>query len=528
MENLNNILASLHYLNHPILSGISALSCFFIGIFVLAKGYKSNLYRTFFLMSFSLGIWFLGNTLSMLYYNNFKYAFFWFKFGYTAVPLMAVSFYHFYLTQVKKKSKIIFFLYLIGAAEIIYLWFVGDIGAGDYILPNVGVIFKGTASNFFYLGFFGMAKYVILTTITAVFFFRSYKIEEDILKKSQFKLLSILFFVIILGGLEWLVIFNIPLHIAWAIIPFFVSFIAYTILKYQLFDIKILAKKALFYSIGIALANGVIIMIIFINDRFKDRFPFFQSWAVPLIAAVATFIIANILYRQLKVADKLKYEFITVAAHKLRTPLTDIKWAAASLKDAKISDGDKDKMIKEIIAADERLINLTNELLVITKTEANQYQYNFEIVDLEKTVRKIVNSFQMQIKEKKIKFKYNAEKNLPKVKIDKIRIGSVTQTLMENAVLYTKDEIIINIDVYKNSVVFHIEDNGIGISKEDQPHIFSRFYRTSKAYLTETEGAGIGLFLAKSIIDKHGGKIGARSEGEGKGSIFWFSLKAVE
>lgn len=528
MVSINNFLASVHYLNHPVLSGISALSCFLIGIFVLSRDYKSNLYKSFSIMTFSLAVWFSGNALSMLYYNNFNRAFFWFKFGYTTVPFVAVSFYHFYLAQTKKKSKIIFFLYLICALEVFYLWFSGKIGIGIiHTLPNVGLVWQ-INSPFFYFGLFGMVKYIILATITAISFFRSYKTEEDVFKKKQFKLLSILFFVIIFGALEWLVIFNVPLHIAWAVIPFFVSLVAYAMFRYQLFDIKVLAKKALLYSIGIALANGIIIFIIFINDQFKNRFFIFQSRVILLIAAIITFIVANFLYRQLKGVDKLKYEFITVAAHKLRTPLTDIKWAAASLKDPKISEKDKEKLIKEIISADERLIDLTNELLAIAKTEANQYQYNFEVADLEKTARKIINSFQMQIKEKKIKFKYNAEKNLPKVKIDKIRIGSVIQTLLENAILYTKDEITINIDVYKDSVVFHIEDNGIGVNKEDQPYIFSRFYRTSEAYLTETEGAGIGLFLAKSIIDKHGGKIGARSEGKGKGSIFWFSLKAIE
>ena len=102
-----------------------------------------------------------------------------------------------------------------------------------------------------------------------------------------------------------------------------------------------------------------------------------------------------------------------------------------------------------------------------------------------------------------------------------------SQILLENAILYTKDEIKINIDSHKDSVVLHIEDNGIGIKKEDQPYIFSRFYRSHEAYLTETEGTGIGLFLAKSMIDKHDGTIGVRSEGKGKGSIFWFKLPVV-
>jgi len=265
----------------------------------------------------------------------------------------------------------------------------------------------------------------------------------------------------------------------------------------------------------------------FLSGWFMDNIPGFRFWIIPLFAGLVSFIIGNLFWRKSKEVEKLKYEFITVAAHKLRTPLTDIKWAASSMRDVKISAKERDKLLKEIISADDRLIDLTNELLAVSRAEANQYQYNLETVNFEKVARKIVNDFQLQMKEKGIKLKYNVEKNLPEVKLDKLRISSVVQTLVENAVLYTKNEIKINIDVYKNHIIFHIEDNGIGVSKEDLPFIFSRFFRTREAYLTETEGAGIGLFLAKSIIEKHHGKIGVRSEGKGKGSVFWFSLPIV-
>jgi signal transduction histidine kinase len=129
------------------------------------------------------------------------------------------------------------------------------------------------------------------------------------------------------------------------------------------------------------------------------------------------------------------------------------------------------------------------------------------------------------VKEKNIKLTYSYEKDLPKVNVDKLRISSVIQMLLENAIAYTKDKIEINIKKDKKDIIFSIKDNGIGIPKEDQPYIFSRFYRTKAAYLTETEGSGISLFLSKSIIDKHNGKIGVYSEGEGKGSEFWVKLR---
>jgi signal transduction histidine kinase len=131
------------------------------------------------------------------------------------------------------------------------------------------------------------------------------------------------------------------------------------------------------------------------------------------------------------------------------------------------------------------------------------------------------------VKEKNIKLTYSYEKDLPKVNVDKLRISSVIQMLLENAIAYTKDKIDINIKKDKNNVIFSIKDNGIGIPKQDQPYVFNKFFRTHQAYLTETEGSGISLFLSKSIIDKHNGKIGVYSEGEGKGSEFWFKLKVT-
>lgn len=244
------------------------------------------------------------------------------------------------------------------------------------------------------------------------------------------------------------------------LITIFPIIIAYAILKHQIMDISIAVKKTFFYSISIAGISGLMVGISLLSSWFKDNIPGFQFWLVPAIVGATTFIVGRIFWNKSKEVDKLKYEFITVATHKLRTPLTDIKWAAASLKDEKIPLHDKDKLVEGIISANGRLIDLTNELLTITKTEANRYQYNFERADLEKVVRKVVNDFQIQMKERGVKLIYNAEKNLPKVKMDKERIGSVVRTLLENAILYTKDEIKINIDVYKNSVIFHVEDNG--------------------------------------------------------------------
>lgn len=524
MQNLNNFLASVHYLNHPLLSGMSALLILSIGIFVLSRDRKSELYRVFFRMTLVIGIWFLGNALSMFYFNNFKLTLFWWKFGYSGAIFIAISFYHFYLIYFQKKKNILYVLYFISILEVLYLWLpTTDIGK-VYLLPNVGLVWV-RMTDFSYFLIFGMIKFIILFFIAAIFFLGQYKKASAPLKKQQLKYLTILSFVFIMGTSEWLPTFNIPLHIGWLLTPFIVSLIAYAILKHHLMDINIVIKKVFFYSIGIALVSGLIISISLLSSWFVSKIPGFSFWIVTLIAGAGAFIIGRLFWQKSKEVDKLKYEFITVAAHKLRTPLTEVKWATDALSEKTLSEDEKEKLRTGISSANSRLIILTDELLSIAKTEAGQYQYKFEPVDFEKIVRSMVNDFQHQFKEKGIKLSYHYDKNLPKVNADKIRMPMVIQILLENAITYTKDKIDINIRKDKNEILLSVKDNGIGINKEDLPHIFSRFYRSHDAYLTETEGEGIGLYLAKSIIDKHNAKIGAKSEGKDKGSEFWVRVK---
>lgn len=530
MQSLLIFLEKVHYLNHPLLSSFTGLLFISIGLFVLSRDRKSKVFRLFFLIVFLPASWFICNAISMSYYNNVHVALLWYKIGYGLAAFMVAAYFHFYLVYSNKKNKFVYWLYLISILENIYLWFIVDLANGSKIWMNVGLFYdEMTAGAYFKI--FGMVKYIIVMLMIALFFWNDSRKAVSYKKKKEIKSLSIIFFCLSLGAVEWIAAFGIPIHIGWLSMPPYVIAITYAILKNQLFEIKIVFKKALFYSIGIALASGFIIAISFLSNRLGNL-PGFRLWTVPLAAGTAAFIVGRIFWNKSKEVDKLKYEFITVAAHKLRTPLTEIKWAADSLDDEirseKINKETGSKLVSGIKSANTRLIELTEELLSISKADTDLHKYNLEPINLERVARGVVNDFQHQMKEKKIKLIYNSEKNLPKVNLDKIRISSVIQMLLENAIMYTKDKITITINASKNNIVFHIEDNGIGINKEDQAYIFSKFYRSHEAYVTETEGTGISLFLAKSIIEKHDGKIGVRSGGRGKGSIFWFELPAIQ
>lgn len=298
--------------------------------------------------------------------------------------------------------------------------------------------------------------------------------------------------------------------------------IAYAILKYHLFDIKIIIRKTIIYSLSIGLLAGSLVGVSFLSDLLTKNIPGFQFWLVPVFIAAVSFIVGRIFWEKSKEAEKLKHEFITVAAHKLRTPLTEIRWALGFISD-NLSESDK-KTISNIRNSNDRLLELSDQLLAVSKDD-EVYKYKLESSRLEKITGNILKDFDSQMIKKGVKLDVHFAQNLPDVNIDKSRIAMVIQALLENAIAYTKDRISINI-YNKDRVIFAIKDNGIGIPKEDQNYIFSKMYRTHEAFLSKTEGVGFSLYLAKNIIERHGGAIKVKSEGIGKGSEFIFELPA--
>ena len=195
---LKDFLASVHYLNHPLISALGALAILLLGIFVLSRDVKSKLYRIFFLLMLVVAVWFGGNALSMLSYNNLGLAILWFKIGYTGVCFMATIYYHFYLIQTKKTRRdFLNSLYFISILEIIFLWSF-DIKTGAYALPNVGVILQGMPPFSYFLAF-GLIKYIIVTLLAAISLLNEYK-KASGLEKKRLEWLTIFFFAFVLGS----------------------------------------------------------------------------------------------------------------------------------------------------------------------------------------------------------------------------------------------------------------------------------------------------------------------------------------
>lgn len=225
--------------------------------------------------------------------------------------------------------------------------------------------------------------------------------------------------------------------------------------------------------------------------------------------------------------DKLKTEFISIAAHQLRTPLSAIKWVIKM-----VADGDAGKLNKEQqdlldrgYKSNERVISLVNDLLNVSRIEEGRFGYSFSKGDFEEVLNIVVADLEKNIAKNHIKLVLDKPKKLPKIYMDKDRMALVMQNFLENAVKYTPEygKIEIKIEIKENLMEVEVKDNGVGIPEKDKEKLFTKFFRASNVMRMQTKGTGLGLFIAKNIIEKHNGKIWIESE-EGKGTTACFTL----
>jgi len=231
-----------------------------------------------------------------------------------------------------------------------------------------------------------------------------------------------------------------------------------------------------------------------------------------------------------KFIERLKTEFVSIAAHQLRTPLSAIKWTIRMLLDGDVGEitQEQRELLEKTYASNERMIHLINDLLNVTRIEEGRFLYNLRKEDIIKLIEKVIAPLKDVAKRKKIKMKFRKPSGkVPMIKIDAEKISLCVQNLVDNAIRYTYPggEVDISVKYLKNKqeILFSVKDTGIGIPKEQQGRVFSRFFRAENAIREETEGTGLGLFITKNIIEAHGGKIWFESE-EGKGTTFYFTL----
>lgn len=240
-----------------------------------------------------------------------------------------------------------------------------------------------------------------------------------------------------------------------------------------------------------------------------------------------------------KELDKAKTEFVSLAAHQLRTPLTSISWYAEMLLAdyaANLSDKQK-KYLEEVYKGNKRMVVLVNALLNVSRLELGTFAVKPEPTDVVKLAQKVIGEFKLQIDLKKLKFDRQNGQDLPLLNVDPDFLDIVLQNLLSNAIKYTPEKGSVSIDLQfvkrgglfgnkklqENSIAIIVSDTGFGIIKEQQDKIFTKLFRGDNVREKDTDGTGLGLYIVKSIVENSGGKIWFESE-ENKGTTFYVTL----
>jgi signal transduction histidine kinase len=237
-------------------------------------------------------------------------------------------------------------------------------------------------------------------------------------------------------------------------------------------------------------------------------------------------------YEELRAIDARKSEFISVAAHQLRTPLAGIRWALGMLArgEAGALSADQRKLIEQSESATAKLIAIVGDMLSTEFVKTGGTRYAAGPVALAELVEETLFSLADRIKSRRIAVRNHATDRNVRALADRTAISQVVLNLIDNATKYTREGGEVRISLRRageGQIEFGVEDTGIGIPEDEQRHVFERFFRASNAVRERADGSGLGLTIVKSIVEAHGGTIGFTSRA-GEGTSFQVRLPAAE
>ena len=233
-----------------------------------------------------------------------------------------------------------------------------------------------------------------------------------------------------------------------------------------------------------------------------------------------------------KIVEKMKSEFVTLAAHQLRTPTSAVKWSLQMLLDGDLGKLNKEqiKILEKMYKTNDKVIRLVRDLLNLAQIEEGKFLSKIILSDIEDIIQFIINSNKSLIEEKKLNFEFRKpEEKLPKVMLDVEKMKIAIENIFDNALRYafSGDNVSISLKNKKKEIEIKIQDTGMGIPQDQQGKVFTKFFRAANIMKVDTEGTGLGLYISKNIIEAHGGRIWFESE-QDKGTSFYFTIPVKE
>lgn len=320
--------------------------------------------------------------------------------------------------------------------------------------------------------------------------------------------------------------------------PIFIGFLVYSIVRFQIFNIKLIGSVALVLGLvalnfsllfvqsvqvfrGVALATLIIsaffgaLLIKSVKREIEQRKKI-EKLAIDLEKA-------NI---QLKELDRQKDELLSIVSHQLATPVSSVKWYLEMLLDGDIGELKKEQKdhVNTAYGVTTELTDLVSMILDVSRIQLGKMKIEPQELDLNVFFKEILDIIVPKAKEKNVNFEHKVAENLPKALLDKRYTKMTIENLLSNAVKYTPTKGNVNflVEIRNNSLYCEVKDTGCGIPKSDQDKIFGKLFRASNVRNT-VDGNGFGLYIAKGAIEAQGGEIWFKSE-EGKGTTFFIEL----
>lgn len=285
----------------------------------------------------------------------------------------------------------------------------------------------------------------------------------------------------------------------------------------------------LFVIMGFIDMTGILVSYLFANRYVAEP----EVAALIVIAvAVVIFVIGNFIihgFNQIAEANRIKAEFIAIVSHQLRSPLSIFKWTVEALRrnpTAAAPAGSSASYLEILRDNTEKMIQLVNMLLEVSRIEAGRLVLRHDPVRLDLLTEEITRSFAAYARASNIELDCAAPANLPPVRGDADKIKMVIQNLVDNAIRYSPagGRVVITIAPAGSAFLeWKVRDSGVGIPAEQQRQVFQKFFRADHPVELQTQGSGLGLYIARSLVTALGGEIGFESS-RGQGSTFWFRL----
>lgn len=539
----------------------TAIVALFIGFFVYLKN-RNLLSKILFSITIVFSLWLFFSLITWTNIDSQLIMFFWSLFGILYGLIYILSFYFVYVFIEKKdisfRNKILLLLPFLP----IFLF-----SSTVYNLEGFNFASCEAIEASIYLNYYHFSGVAIFLLILAFSFVKYRKAEKEFKKQILLLAIGIGFFLVsfFTTGYVASLFDNFKLEQYGLFgMTFFMGVLAYMIVKFKAFDIKLIGAQAL-----------VVTLIVIIGSQFffiqNNTNRILTGITLALAVGFGWFLIKSIKTEiqrkeelqtmsdalaeandQLRKLDNAKSDFISIASHQLRTPLTSIKGFISLLSEGsygKVTTLQRETLDK-VYQSNERLIHLVEDLLDISRIESGRMEFQFAPCQLADLCQEVVDIFSVRAKINKLYLDYKKPSvPLPEITIDAGKVREVISNMVDNALKYTsKGGVSVKMELAESSncrplaarngqdsddqdsrikgavLCLTVADTGIGIPVTELPYLFSKFSRGKDIGRLNAAGTGLGLYVGKSMIEANGGKIWAESEGEGKGSRFIMEL----